>query len=89
VAGFWLSAMAKFFKARGATVPYSVMVAPHVGLYGGFLALRHGPPSAINNTVIQQAQISSRKALSNALNLVFFSFVLVLDGLQSRLSIVF
>jgi len=51
VAGFLLSAMAEFFKAGGATVPYLFMAAQHVGMYGGFFALRHGPPSAINNTV--------------------------------------
>lgn len=41
VAGFWLSDMASFVKDGDATAPYSDMEAPHVGWYGGFLALRY------------------------------------------------
>lgn len=50
VVGFWLFTMANFGKDGGATASYSDMVAPHVGWYGGFLALCHGPPSAMDNT---------------------------------------
>jgi len=41
VAGFWLSDMASFVKDGDATAPYSDMAVPHVGWYGGFLALRY------------------------------------------------
>jgi len=52
VAGFGLSTIANFVKGIGAAVPWSDMVVPYVGWYVGIFALRHGPPSAIDNTVV-------------------------------------
>jgi len=63
MAGFSLSAMAYFVKDGGTTVPYSDMEVPHVGQYGGFLALRHPPSTTLPKTLLSppNSQTNSKR----------------------------